>query len=97
MPHSERDIAPTQPIGIDIPTVNQNESSGITSEFKPIVSLSPAKITRIREFQSHGKRDISTDSSGSEQGLVKCQCGWEGEEIDMVRQLLKIRLQYMLI
>ena len=84
-PYPDSDIPPTQPIVQDNPAEKQAE---ITPEIVPIVSLSPEKIIKIREFQSAGKPSLSTDEllSEQDQGIVRCQCGWDGEEAGMVSQ-----------
>ncbi|KAH8435334.1 putative meiosis specific protein Hop1 [Aspergillus melleus] len=83
-PYPDSDIPPTQPINEDNIAEKQAE---FTPEIVPIVSLSPEKIIKIREFQSAGKPSLSTDEFLSEQdeGVVRCQCGWEGEEAGMIQ------------
>lgn len=83
-PYPDGDLNPTQPIDIE----NAAEKEEVaTLELTPTVSLSPEKIARIRNFQSPGELNISTDTSDLE-CHVRCQCGWEGKETAMVSQPL---------
>lgn len=46
--------------------------------------LSQPKAAEIRQYLHSQKPDFLGSSDGSNNGLVRCQCGWEGEESAMV-------------
>lgn len=49
--------------------------------------LSLSKAAEIKQYLCSQKSGFSGSADGSEQGPVKCQCGWDGEEPAMVSWL----------
>lgn len=74
------DGVPTQPLNGGQPPVLRYELSE----------------TRIREIQEHLSRKGAqpTDGDSNHVGSVQCQCGWNGEEAQMVRRYLMARNPY---
>ncbi|KAB8079477.1 meiosis specific protein Hop1 [Aspergillus leporis] len=80
--YSDSDLIPTQPI---IPGIAIANDHCHTSPSASKWSLPPRRITRIREYVRLQK--IASDLPYPEvqpHRLVRCQCGWNGEEPEMI-------------
>ncbi|KAF7594337.1 DNA binding protein [Aspergillus hancockii] len=80
--YSDNDLIPTQPISPDIATGNDNQH---TSRSDSKWSLSSRRIPEIREYVRSQKLASDLPHCESQpQSLVRCQCGWNGEEPGMI-------------
>ncbi|KAE8386892.1 meiosis specific protein Hop1 [Aspergillus alliaceus] len=79
--YSDSDLIPTQPINTDI-AIGRNHNSAVQSTIKWY--LSERRTADIREHARLQKSGPDYHPKGHIQGLVRCQCGWNGEEIGMM-------------
>ncbi|KAE8339212.1 hypothetical protein BDV24DRAFT_136467 [Aspergillus arachidicola] len=80
--YSDSDLIPTQPINPDV-AIEDNYNS--TPQLDSRCSLPEERIAKIREHLRLQKPTSNLPHSESQsQGLVRCQCGWNGEETEML-------------
>ncbi|KAB8204311.1 meiosis specific protein Hop1 [Aspergillus parasiticus] len=80
--YSDSDLIPTQPINPDV-AIEDNYNS--TPQLDSRCSLPEERIAKIREHLRLQKPTFNLPHSESQsQGLVRCQCGWNGEETEML-------------
>ncbi|GAB1203210.1 hypothetical protein APSETT445_001837 [Aspergillus pseudonomiae] len=79
--YSDSDLIPTQPINPDVAIEDEYDS---TTQLDSKWFLPEERITKIREHLRLQKQTLDLPRSESQsQGLVRCQCGWNGEETEM--------------
>ncbi|GMF79549.1 unnamed protein product [Aspergillus oryzae] len=79
--YSDSDLIPTQPINPDV-AIEDNYNS--TLQLDSRWSLPEERIAKIREHLRLQKPTFNLPHSETQsQGLVRCQCGWNGEETEM--------------
>lgn len=79
--HPDSDLIPTQPIkdmaaGVDAGTTVQNTEHEMR--------LCEKKRLQIQEFLRSQNLGLAGITNNQDNGMVKCQCGWDGEEPAMV-------------
>ncbi|KAE8316400.1 meiosis specific protein Hop1 [Aspergillus transmontanensis] len=80
--YSDSDLIPTQPINPDVAIEDDYNS---TPQLDSRCSLPEERIAKIREHLRLQKPTFNLPHSESQsQGLVRCQCGWNGEETEML-------------
>ncbi|RAQ48013.1 putative meiosis specific protein Hop1 [Aspergillus flavus] len=80
--YSDSDLIPTQPINPDV-AIEDNYNS--TLQLDSRWSLPEERIAKIREHLRLQKPTFNLPHSETQsQGLVRCQCGWNGEETEML-------------
>ncbi|KAB8273398.1 meiosis specific protein Hop1 [Aspergillus minisclerotigenes] len=80
--YSDSDLIPTQPINPDV-AIEDNYNS--TPQLDSRWSLPEERIAKIREHLRLQKPTFNLPHSETQsQGLVRCQCGWNGEETEML-------------
>ncbi|KNG84254.1 putative meiosis specific protein Hop1 [Aspergillus nomiae NRRL 13137] len=81
--YSDSDLIPTQPINPDVAIEDEYDS---TTQLDSKWFLPEERITKIREHLRLQKQTLDLPRSESQsQGLVRCQCGWNGEETEMLK------------
>ncbi|KAJ1717398.1 meiosis specific protein Hop1 [Aspergillus flavus] len=80
--YSDSDLIPTQPINPDV-AIEDNYNS--TLQLDSRWSLPEERIAKIREHLRLQKPTFNLPHSETQsQGLARCQCGWNGEETEML-------------
>ncbi|KAE8132254.1 meiosis specific protein Hop1 [Aspergillus pseudotamarii] len=81
--YSDSDLIPTQPISTDL-AIEDNYNS--TPQLDSRWSLPEERVAKIREHLRLQKPTFDLPHSETQsQGLVRCQCGWNGEETYMLK------------
>lgn len=84
--YPDSDLVPTQPVNLEIDTEGTATQDTLGTPHK--MHLSRKKALRIQEYlqmQIPGLAKKNADDQDSR--IVKCQCGWDGEESAMVSAL----------
>lgn len=74
----DSDLVPTQPIY----TISATDIGGPGTDHN--MRLSQKKTLQIEEFSRMQIPGLAKGTENLAIGLVKCQCGWDGEEPEMV-------------
>lgn len=74
----DSDLVPTQPIY----TISATDIGGPDTDHN--MRLSQKKTLQIEEFSRMQIPGLAKGTENLAIGLVKCQCGWDGEEPEMV-------------
>ncbi|EYE91024.1 putative meiosis specific protein Hop1 [Aspergillus ruber CBS 135680] len=76
--YPDSDLVPTQPIY----TVSATDIGGVNTDHN--MRLSQKKILQIEKFSRMQIPGLAKGTDNLAIGLVKCQCGWDGEEPGMI-------------
>ena len=76
--YPDSDLVPTQPIY----TVSATDIGGVDTDHN--MRLSQKKTHQIEKFSRMQIPGLAKGTESLAIGLVKCQCGWDGEEPEMV-------------
>ncbi|TQB76114.1 DNA binding protein [Monascus purpureus] len=93
-PSQDSDLIPTQPFNANSISTNKGRASQDKAQ-RMVLSLS--KAAEIKQYLCSQKSGFSGSADGSEQGPVKCQCGWDGEEPAMMTTLVLLRRALVII
>lgn len=76
--YQDSDLVPTQPIY----TVSATDIGRVDMDHN--MRLSQKKALQIENFSRMQIPGLARETENLANGLIKCQCGWDGEEPEMV-------------
>lgn len=85
--YPDSDLVPTQPIR----TVSTADiARTVVQDMEQKMCLSQKKALQIEEFSRMQIPALARGTENLTNGLVKCQCGWDGEELAMVCSVRRV-------